>query len=130
MPYIPFPGFCHPRRVSHLCSGTLPCYHRGKVLGHRIATSATSRLLRQRGGGYRDQFGLHQRLGQLWFTSALHDVDLHVRHILGEHNTLAYALSRWHNTSSQTRFAQAATALGISYFFEEIPGDFCYFDLV
>ena len=27
----------------------------------RIATSAISRLLRQRGGGYRDQFGLHQR---------------------------------------------------------------------
>ena len=69
-------------------------------------------------------------LGQLWFTSALHYVDLRVQLILGEHNTLAYALSRWHNTSSQTRFAQAATALGIGYIFEEIPGDFCYFDLV
>ena len=80
-------------------------------------------------GSTKDPF-MQRCLGQLWFTSALHDVDLHVRHILGEHNTLAYALSRWHNTSSQTRFAQAATALGISYFFEEIPGDFCYFDLV
>ena len=69
-------------------------------------------------------------LGQLWFTSALHDVDLCVRHIPGGHNTLAYALSRWDNTSSQTRFAQAATAPGISYVFEEITGDFCYFDLV
>ena len=60
MPYIPLPGFCPPRRVSHLCSGTLHCYRHGKVLGHRIATSAISRLLGQRGGGYRDQFGLHQ----------------------------------------------------------------------
>ena len=46
-----------------------------------------------------------------------------------EHNTLADALSRWDNTSSQTQFAQATTALGISYVFEEIPGDFCYFDV-
>lgn len=72
---------------------------------------------------------MQRSLGQLWFTSALHDVDLRVQHIPGEHNTLAYALSRWDNTS-QTRFAQAATALEISYVFEEIPRDFCYFDLV
>ena len=58
--YIPFPGFFPPRLVSHLCSGTLHCYCRGKVLAHSIATSAISRLLRQWGGGYRDQFGLHQ----------------------------------------------------------------------
>ena len=80
-------------------------------------------------GSTKDPF-MQWCLGQLWFTSALHDVDLRVRLILGEHNTLAYALSCWHNTSSQTRFAQAAIALGISYIFEEIPGDFCYFDLV
>ena len=80
-------------------------------------------------GSTKDPF-MQWCLGQLWFTSALHYVDLRVQLILGEHNTLAYALSRWHNTSSQTRFAQAATALGIGYIFEEIPGDFCYFDLV
>ena len=34
-------------------------------------------------------------LRQLWFTSGLHDVALRVRHIPGEHNTLADALSRW-----------------------------------
>ena len=69
-------------------------------------------------------------LGQLWFTSTLHDVDLHVRHISSEHNTLAYASSHWDNTFCQTIFAQATTAPGISYVFEEITGDFCYFDLV
>ena len=68
-------------------------------------------------GSTKDPF-VQRCLGQLWFTSELHDVDLRVRHILGEHNTLAYALSRWDNTSFQTRFAQAATALGISYVFE------------
>ena len=69
-------------------------------------------------------------LRQLWFTSALHDVALRVRHIPGEHNTLADALSRWDNNSFHTQFAQATAALGISYVFEEIPGDFCYFDVV
>jgi len=49
-------------------------------------------------------------LRQLWCTSALHDVALRVRHIPGEHNTLANALSRWDNTSSHTQFAQATTA--------------------
>ena len=44
---FPFPDFFPPRRVSHLCSGTLHCYCRRKVLAHSIATSAISRLLRQ-----------------------------------------------------------------------------------
>ena len=80
-------------------------------------------------GSTKDPFML-RCLRELCFTSALHDVDFRVRHIPGEHNTLADALSHWDNTSSQTQLAQATTALGISYVFEEIPGDFCYFDVV
>ena len=79
-------------------------------------------------GSTKDPF-MQRCLRQLWFTSALHDVDLRVQQIPGEHKTLADALSRWDNTSSQTQFAQATTALGISYIFGEIPGDFCYFDV-
>ena len=66
---------------------------------------------------------------KLWATALQHHA-LRVWHIPGEHNTLAGALSRWDNTSSHTQFAQATTALGISYVFEEIPRDFCYFDVV
>ena len=79
-------------------------------------------------GSTKDPF-MQRCLRQLWFTSAPHDVDLGVWHIPGEHNTLADALSRWDNTSSQSQFAQATAALGISYVFEELPGDFCYFDV-
>ena len=80
-------------------------------------------------GSTKDPF-MQRCLRQLWFTLALHDVALRVRHIPGEHNTLADALSGWDNNSSHTQFAQATTALGISYVFEEIPRDFCYFDVV
>ena len=47
-------------------------------------------------GSTKDPF-MQRCLRQLWFTSALHDVDLLVRHIPGKHNTLANALSRWDN---------------------------------
>ena len=136
MPYIPFPEFCPPRRVSQLCSGTLHCFVAVKfwatALWHqRFVVSCDNEVAVTviDSGSTKDPF-MQRCLRQLWFTSALHDVDLGVRHIPGEHNTLADALSRWDNTSSQSQFAQATTALGISYVFEELPGDFCYFDVV
>ena len=72
-------------------------------------------------GSTKDPF-MQRCLRQLWFTSALHDVALRVRHIPGEYNTLADALSRWDNNSSHTQFAQATTARDQLRFRRDTPG--------
>ena len=124
MPYIPFPRFC-PHAASHISAlelFTVIVAVKFWAIGFqlwRFLVSCDNKAVVTviNSGSTKDPF-VQRCLGQLWFTSELHDVDLRVRHIPGEHNTLAYALSRWDNTSFQTRFAQAATALGISYVFE------------
>ena len=105
MPYIPFPGFFPPRRVSHLCSAIIVAVKFwSTALQHQrflVSCDNEGAVTVINSGSIKDPFML-RCLRQLWFTSALHDVDLRVRHIPGEHNTLADALSRWDNTSSQT----------------------------
>ena len=68
-------------------------------------------------------------LQQLWFISALHDFELHVRHIPGDHNLFADALSRWHIFSYQAKILELSTELGISYSFQQLPRYFTYFDV-
>ena len=68
-------------------------------------------------------------LRELWFLSALYDFDIDARHISGEHNSLADALSRWDDPSYQVHFAQTSQELGISYVLDQIPGDFIFFDV-
>ena len=68
-------------------------------------------------------------LRELWFLSALHDFDIRARHIPGEHNSLADALSRWDDPAYQVHFAKTSHELGISYVFDQIPGDFIFFDV-
>ena len=79
-------------------------------------------------GSTRDPF-MQRCLRELWFLSALHDFDIRARHIPGEHNSLADALSRWDDPAYQVHFAQTSQELGISYVFDQIPGDFNFFDV-
>ena len=68
-------------------------------------------------------------LRELWFLSALYDFDIQARHIPGENNSLADALSRWDDPSYQVHFAQTSQELKISYVFDQIPGDSIIFDV-
>ena len=79
-------------------------------------------------GSTRDPF-MQRCLRELWFLSALHDFDIRTRHIPGEHNLLADALSRWDDPAYQVHFAKTSQELGISYVFDQIPGDFLFFDV-
>lgn len=79
-------------------------------------------------GSTRDPF-MQRCLRELWFLSALHDFDIRTRHIPGEHNLLADALSRWDDPAYQVHFAKTSQELGISYVFHQIPGDFIFYDV-
>ena len=68
-------------------------------------------------------------LRELWFLSALHEFDIRARHIPGEHNLLADALSRWDDPGYQVHFAKTSQELGISDIFDQIPRDFIFFDV-
>ena len=70
---------------------------------------------------------MQQCLRELEFLSALYDFDIHQRHIPGEQNSLADALSRWDDPPYQIHFARTSQELGISYVFEEIPADFFFY---
>ena len=68
-------------------------------------------------------------LRQVWFISALHDFELHARHIPGDQNLFADALSRWHISSYQAKILELSTELRISCSFQQLPRDFTYFDV-
>lgn len=68
-------------------------------------------------------------LQQLWFISALHDFELHARHIPGDHNLFADALSRWHIFSYKAKILELSTELGISYCFQQLSRYVTYFDV-
>ena len=72
---------------------------------------------------------MHRCLRQLWFISGLHDLELHARHIPGDRNLFADALSRWHISSHQAKILELSTELGMSYSFQQLPRDFTYFDV-
>ena len=93
------PGFCSFFRVSHFSLWTLHGRCCCEVLGSFLARpSALSQRLWQRGavivvnsGSTKDPL-IQRCLRQLWFISALHDSELHARHIPGDHNLFADAL--------------------------------------
>ena len=79
-------------------------------------------------GSTRDPF-MQGCLRELWFLSTLYDFDIRVQHIPGEHNSLLDALSHWDDPPYQIQFAKTPQDLGISYVFDQIPGDFFVFDV-
>ena len=122
--------------MSHFSFWTLHGRCCCEVLGSFFARpAALSQRLWQRGaviavnsGSTKDRL-MQRCLQQLWFISTLHDFELHARHIPGDHNLFADALSRWHISSHQAKILELSTGLGISYSFQQLPGDFTYFDV-
>ena len=80
-------------------------------------------------GSSKDPF-MQRCLRQLWFTAAVHDCELTVRHIPGVHNVLADALSRWHTDSSyQELFHASAHSLNRQYAFKTVPRNYFTFQV-
>ena len=71
-------------------------------------------------GSTKDQF-MQRCLRQLWFSAAVFDFELLARHIPGEHNVLADALSRWDSDPSlHAIFQTSARSLNRVYTFQQV----------
>ena len=113
--------------MSHCSFWTLHGRCCCEVLGSFFARpAALSQRLWQRGaviavnsGSTKDRL-MQRCLQQLWFISALHDFELHARHIPGDHYLFADSLSRWHIFSYQAKILELSTELGISYSFQQL----------
>ena len=71
--------------------------------------------------GTKEHF-MQRCLRQLWFSAAVFDFELLARHIPGEHNVLADALSRWDSDPSlQAIFQTSARSLDRVYTFQQVP---------
>ena len=69
-------------------------------------------------------------LRQLWFSAAVFDFELQARHILGDHNVLADALSRWDSDPSlHDTFRMSTCSLGRVYTFQQVPEDCLLFQI-
>lgn len=72
-------------------------------------------------GSTKDHF-MQRCLRQLWFSAAVFDFELLARHIPGEHNVLADALSRWDSDPSlHAIFQTSARSLDRVYTFQQVP---------
>ena len=64
---------------------------------------------------------MQRYLQQLWFSAAVFDFELQARHIPGDHNVLADALSRWHSDPSlHDTFLTSVRSLGRVYTFQQV----------
>ena len=71
-------------------------------------------------GSSKDHF-MQRYLQQLWFSAAVFDFELQARHIPGDHNVLADALSRWHSDPSlHDTFLTSVRSLGRVYTFQQV----------
>ena len=80
-------------------------------------------------GSTKDYF-MQRCLRQLWFSAAVFDFELQARHIPGDHNVLADALSRWDSDPSlHDTFQMSACSLGRVYTFQQVPPDCLLFQI-
>ena len=80
-------------------------------------------------GSTKDYF-MQRCLRQLWFSAAIFDFELQARHIPGDHNVLANALSRWDSDPSlHNIFQMSACSLGRVYTFQQVPPDCLLFQI-
>jgi len=115
--------------ISHLVPGTL--YHSGRraVLGAKAPPSNQAAVTVINSGSSKDHF-IQRCLRQLWFSASVFDFELQARHIPGEHNVLADALSRWDSDPSpQDTFQMSARSLGRVYTFQQVPPDCLVFQI-
>ena len=69
-------------------------------------------------------------LRQLWFSAAVFDFKFQARHIPGDHNVLADALSRWQSDPSlYDTFQTYARSFGRVYSFQTVPRDCLTFQI-
>ena len=69
-------------------------------------------------------------LRQLWFSAAVFDFEFQARHIPGDHNVLADALSRWQSDPSlYDTFQTYARSFGRVYSFQTVPRDCLTFQI-
>ena len=80
-------------------------------------------------GSTKDYF-MQRCLRQLWFSAAVFDFELQARHIPGDLNVLADALSRWDSDPSlHDTFRMSACSLGRVYTFQHVPSDCLLFQI-
>lgn len=79
-------------------------------------------------GRCRDKF-MQRCLRQLWFTCARYDLQVHVQHIPGSHNSLADCLSRWDHQHYRRRFKDLEHELGLSFTMLSLDRDLFMFQI-